>query len=60
MDGISSSLTSMLGGLASGKLGHALIGLAILIVGLIVVSFIAGFIRRMLGKVGFLQRSKQK
>ncbi|UJS23446.1 mechanosensitive ion channel [Thiothrix winogradskyi] len=57
MDGISSSLTSMLGGLASGKLGHALIGLAILIVGLIVVSFIAGFIRRMLGKVGFLQRS---
>lgn len=57
MDGISSSLTSMLGGLASGKLGHALIGLAILIVGLIVVSFVAGFIRRMLGKVGFLQRS---
>ncbi len=57
MDGISSSLTSMLGGLASGKLGHALIGLAILIVGLIVVSFIAGFIKRMLGKVGFLQRS---
>lgn len=57
MDGISSSLTGMLGGLASGKLGHALIGLAILIVGLIVVSFIAGFIKRMLGKVGFLQRS---
>ena len=57
MDGISSSLTSMLGGLASGKLGHALIGLAILVVGLIIVSFVAGFIKRMLGKVGFLQRS---
>lgn len=57
MDGVSSSLTTMLGGLASGKLGHALIGLAILIVGLIIVSFITGFIRRMLGKVGFLQRS---
>ncbi|MDQ5767970.1 mechanosensitive ion channel [Thiothrix subterranea] len=57
MDGMSSSLTTMLGSLASGKLGHALIGLAILIVGLVIVSFIAGFIRRMLGKVGFLQRS---
>jgi len=57
MDGMSSSLTTMLGSLASGKLGHALIGLAILIVGLVIVSFTAGFIRRMLGKVGFLQRS---
>ncbi|SEA81215.1 Conserved TM helix [Thiothrix caldifontis] len=58
MDGLSSSLTNILGELASGKLGHALIGLAILIVGLIVVSFIAGFIKRMLGKVGFLERTK--
>ncbi|WGZ93567.1 MAG: mechanosensitive ion channel [Candidatus Thiothrix putei] len=58
MDGLSSSLANILGELASGKLGHALIGLAILIVGLIVVSFIAGFIKRMLGKVGFLERTK--
>lgn len=58
MDGISSSLTGMLGELTSGKLGHALIGLAILVVGLIIVSFIAGFIKRLLGKVGFLERTK--
>ncbi|OQX01024.1 MAG: hypothetical protein BWK73_47325 [Thiothrix lacustris] len=57
MDGLSSSLTNMLGGLTSGKLGHALVGLAILIVGLIVVSFIAGIIKRLLGKVGFLERT---
>ena len=48
MDGLSSSLTGMLGGLASGNLGHALIGLAILVIGLIVVSFVAGFIKRLL------------
>lgn len=57
MDGLSSSLTGMLGGLASGNLGHALIGLAILVIGLIVVSFVAGFIKRLLGKVGFLART---
>lgn len=57
MDGFSSSLTNMLGALASGKLGHALVGLAILIIGLIAVSFIAGIIKRLLGKVGFLERT---
>ncbi|WP_038141265.1 mechanosensitive ion channel [Thiothrix lacustris] len=57
MDGLSSSLNGMLGGLASGNLGHALIGLAILVIGLIVVSFVAGFIKRLLGKVGFLART---
>lgn len=57
MDGLSSSLTNMLGGLTSGNLGHALVGLAILIIGLIVVSFIAGIIKRLLGKVGFLERT---
>jgi hypothetical protein len=57
MDGLSSSLTNMLGGLASGNLGHALIGLAILVIGLIVVSFIAGIIKRLLSKVGFLERT---
>ena len=57
MDGLSSSLTNMLGALAAGKLGHALVGLAILIIGLIAVSFIAGIIKRLLGKVGFLERT---
>jgi hypothetical protein len=57
MDGLSSSVTSLLGGLASGNLGHALIGLAILVIGLIVVSFVAGFIKRLLVKVGFLART---
>ncbi|MGB5599700.1 MAG: mechanosensitive ion channel [Thiothrix litoralis] len=57
MDGLSSSLNGLLGGLASGNLGHALIGLAILVIGLIVVSFVAGFIKRLLGKVGFLART---
>ena len=40
----------------SGGLGHALIGLAILIVGLFVVSFIAGIIGRLLGRFSFLKR----
>lgn len=57
MDSALSSVTEFMGPLASGKLGHALIGLLILIVGLIIVSLLARFIRRLLGKVGFLSRS---
>lgn len=57
MEGFLSSITNTLGPLASGGLGHALIGLLILVVGLIVVGFIAGIFRRLLGRVGFLQRS---
>ena len=38
MEGMLSGITSMLGPVASGKLGHALIGLVLLIVGLIIVK----------------------
>jgi len=43
---------------ADSKIGHALIGLAILIVGLIVVKIIAGFLSRMISKIGFLQNAE--
>ena len=49
------SITDMLGTLASGKLGHALLGLIILIVGLFIVKILAGIIKKLLGRVGFLQ-----
>lgn len=51
------NLTEMLGPAASGKLGHALIGLLILIVGLFVVKIVAGVITRMLKKVDLLYRT---
>ncbi|MGB1256148.1 MAG: mechanosensitive ion channel [Thiolinea sp.] len=57
MESILSPITDFLGPIASGKLGHALIGLLILVVGLFVVKLLAGLVRRMLGKVGFLERS---
>lgn len=57
MDGFLSSITNTLGPIASGKLGHALIGLLILIIGLIVVGFLAGIFRRLFNRVGFLQRT---
>jgi len=51
------NFTEMLGPVASGKLGHALIGLLILIVGLFVVKIVAGIFSRMLKKVNLLYRS---
>jgi hypothetical protein len=57
MDGILSTITGSLGALGSGKLGHALIGLLILIVGLFVVKFIAGIFRKILNKSDFLERT---
>jgi len=57
MDGFSSLITGTLDSLASGKLGHALIGLLILVVGLIVVGFIAGIFKRLLNRIGFLART---
>ncbi len=54
MEGTLSSITGTLGSLGSGKLGHALIGLLILIVGLIIVKFISGFFKRFLNRIGFL------
>jgi len=49
------SITDMLGTLMSGKLGHALLGLLILVVGLFIVKILAGILKKLLGKVGFLQ-----
>lgn len=57
MDGTLSSITDALGQLASGKLGHALIGLLILVVGLIVVGLISSLFKRLLKRVGFLDRT---
>ena len=56
MNGLVDTLNGYLGPVVTGKLGHALVGLAILIVGLIIVRFIAGAILRMLKKVNFLNR----
>ncbi|MCK5895262.1 MAG: mechanosensitive ion channel [Cocleimonas sp.] len=57
MDDILSTITGSLGSLGSGKIGHALIGLLILVIGLLVVKFIAGLFRKLLNKVGFLERT---
>jgi hypothetical protein len=57
MDGILSTITGSLGSLGSGKLGHALIGLLILIVGLFVVKFLASIFKKILNSVGFLERT---
>jgi len=57
MQGFMSSVTDTLGALGSGKLGQALIGLLILVVGLIVVKFVSAIIKRMLNRVGFLKQN---
>jgi hypothetical protein len=57
MNNVSSSLTDFLGPLASGKIGQALIGLLILVVGLMVVNFITGIFRRLLNSVDFPKQS---
>lgn len=58
MDGVLSSFNQMLGPVATSKLGHALIGLLILVVGLLVVGFLSRLFRRLFEKVGFLQRTR--
>ncbi|RTZ66286.1 MAG: hypothetical protein DSZ29_03075, partial [Aquificaceae bacterium] len=55
MDGIFSSLSSTLGSLGSGKIGHALIGLLILIVGLFIVKFLTSIFKKLLNSVDFLE-----
>ncbi|HFC91671.1 MAG TPA: hypothetical protein ENJ51_02535 [Leucothrix mucor] len=57
MDGILSTITGSLGSLGSGKIGHALIGLLILIVGLFIVKFVAGIFKKILNNIGFLERT---
>ncbi|HIO92784.1 MAG TPA: hypothetical protein EYG68_08085 [Leucothrix mucor] len=55
MDGFFSSFTDIMGSLGSGKIGHALIGLLILVVGLLIVKFIASIFKKILNNVGFLE-----
>lgn len=50
-------LSSITSSLTDGKLGHALIGLLILIVGLIVVKIIASVFRKIFNRIGFLSRA---
>lgn len=57
MEALLSPITNFLGPMASGKLGQALIGLLILVVGLFLVKFVSAIIKRLLGRVGFLNRS---
>lgn len=54
MNELITKFTDMLGPVGSGALGHALLGLLILIVGLIIVRFIAGIFGKLLAKVDFL------
>lgn len=56
MGDLMQKLTDFLGPAGSGALGHALIGLVILIVGLFVVKLICGVATRGLDKVDFLTR----
>lgn len=51
------NLTEMLGPVATGKLGHAIIGLLILVIGLFVVKILTGVFTRMLKKVEVLYRT---
>jgi hypothetical protein len=57
MNEIMNKLTGFLGEAGSGALGHALIGLVILIVGLLIVKIITGIIKGILSKVSFLRQS---
>jgi len=58
MNSFIETITNALGPAVASTLGHALIGLVILIVGLIIANFIAGILKRILDKVDFLQRAK--
>ena len=58
MNGIIDRLTDTLGPAGSSALGHALIGLAILVIGLFVVKFFVGIFKRMLSKVSLLHRTQ--
>ena len=51
-------MMEFLGPVASSKLGHALLGLLILIVGLFVVKILTGIVRNGLGRVDFLNRAQ--
>lgn len=57
MSGLINNLTGFLGDAGSSALGNALVGLAILIVGLIIVKIITGIIKGILSKVSFLSQT---
>lgn len=57
MNNIIDTLEGYLGPALSGSLGQALIGLAILIIGLMLVKLIGGIVGRMLKKTGFLHKT---
>lgn len=56
MNGFTDTLDKYLGSGVSGTLGHALIGLIILIVGLIVVKIFVSILRKILSRFSFLHR----
>ncbi|MGI9271447.1 MAG: mechanosensitive ion channel [Woeseiaceae bacterium] len=56
MKNLIESVTEMLGPLGSSALGHALIGLAILIIGLFIVKILVGFLSRMMANVKILKQ----
>jgi len=55
MNAFFEKIQASLGPVASSTLGHALIGLAILVIGLFVVKLISGMFRELLNKVDFLE-----
>ncbi len=57
MSELMNKLTGFLGEAGTGALGHALVGVLILIIGLIVVKIIMGIIKHILSKVSFLQQT---
>jgi hypothetical protein len=57
MNDMISKVTDLLGPAGSSALGHAIIGLVILVVGLFVVKFIVGIFKRLLKKVSMLHRT---
>jgi len=58
MNSFFDTITNALGPVAAGALGHALLGLVILFVGLIIIKIIAGILQRILTKMDFLQKAK--
>lgn len=58
MNDLINKLTEFLGPAGSGALGHALVGLAILVIGLFVVKFFVGIFKRMLTSVSVLHRTQ--
>lgn len=57
MNELTGKLTDLLGPAGSSAFGHALIGLAILIIGLFLVKLIVGVVKRMLTKIAMLHRT---